>query len=333
MGEALSTGDLEACARAAHALKSMSLSLGAAAVARAASNAESAARAGDPGRIDPAAMSRLLDQTLAASLGNQAPAPAPQDDIATDLARALEAGGLSLVYQPMMDRSGAFAGKAEALVRWTCPVRGSRRPDDFIPVLEAAGVISRLTDFVLERAMQEGAARGDVIISVNASPGEFQRLDFTDRVVEAARRAAYPLARLEIEVTETAILDMHLARPTLERLAALGVRVALDDFGSGYTSLHALRQLRFSTLKIDRSFVTHCLDDTASAAIIHAVIGVGRALGMKIVCEGVETEAQVRFLRAAGVHYIQGFIYRHPGDFADLPRGETLAPAPVHQFA
>jgi signal transduction histidine kinase/EAL domain-containing protein (putative c-di-GMP-specific phosphodiesterase class I)/CheY-like chemotaxis protein len=333
MGEALATGDLEACARAAHALKSMSLSLGAAAVARAASNAESAARAGDLGRIDPAAMSRLLDQTLAASLGNRAPVPAPQDDIVTDLARALEAGDLSLDYQPMMDRSGAFAGKAEALVRWTCPVRGPRSPDDFIPALEAAGVVSTLTDFVLERAMQEGAARDDVIISVNASAGEFQHLGFTDRVVEAARRAAYPLDRLEIEVTETAILDMHLARPTLERLAALGVRVALDDFGSGYTSLHALRQLRFSTLKIDRSFVTHCLDDTASAAIIHAVIGVGRALGMKIVCEGVETEAQVRFLRAAGVHYIQGFIYRHPGEFADLPRGETLAPAPVHQFA
>jgi EAL domain-containing protein (putative c-di-GMP-specific phosphodiesterase class I) len=198
--------------------------------------------------------------------------------------------------------------------------------------LEAAGVISRLTDFVLERAMQEGAIREDVHISVNASAAEFQRHDFADRVAEAARRAAYPLDRLEIEVTETAILDMALARPTLERLAALGVGVALDDFGSGYTSLHALRQLRFSTLKIDRSFVTHCTVDTASAAIIHAVIGVGRALGMKIVCEGVETEAQFQFLRTAGVHYVQGYIYGRPAGFADIPRAATPVSVPVHHF-
>jgi EAL domain-containing protein (putative c-di-GMP-specific phosphodiesterase class I) len=125
---------------------------------------------------------------------------------------------------------------------------------------------------------------------------------------------------------------MALARPTLERLAALGVGVALDDFGSGYTSLHALRQLRFSTLKIDRSFVTQCTADTASAAIIHAVIGVGRALGMKIVCEGVETDAQFRFLRTAGVHFIQGYIYGRPSGFADLPLAKAPMSGPVHHF-
>jgi signal transduction histidine kinase/EAL domain-containing protein (putative c-di-GMP-specific phosphodiesterase class I)/CheY-like chemotaxis protein len=332
LGEAFSAGDLEACARAAHALKSMSLSLGAAAVAKAASSAETAARAGDSGRIDPAMISALLDRTLAAAKGRPTSTPAPQDDIAAELTNALEAGDLSLVYQPMMDRSGAFSGKVEALVRWNCPVRGGRAPDDFIPALEKAGIISSLTDFVLERAMQEGASREDVKISVNASAGEFQRHDFADRVAEAARRAAYPLDRLEIEVTETAILDMAPARPTLERLAALGVGVALDDFGSGYTSLHALRQLRFSTLKIDRSFVTQCTVDTASAAIIHAVIGVGRALGMKIVCEGVETEAQVQFLGTAGVHFIQGYIYGRPAGFADIPRAGTPVSVPVHHF-
>jgi EAL domain-containing protein (putative c-di-GMP-specific phosphodiesterase class I)/HPt (histidine-containing phosphotransfer) domain-containing protein len=328
--DALSAGDLDAAARAAHALKSMSLSLGAAAVARAASGAENAARSGDAAGIDLARLSSLLDQTLAAAVGvGGAPesAAAPSDDVAADLARAMEAGHLGLVYQPMMDRSGAFAKKAEALVRWTCPVRGARSPDAFIPELEAAGVIARLTDFVLERAMRDGKGRTDVHLSVNASAGEFQRPDFADRVAEAARRAAFPLERLEIEVTETAILDIELARQTLERLAALGVGVALDDFGSGYTSLHALRRLRFSTLKIDRSFVTRCMDDTASAAIIHAVIGVGRALGMKIVCEGVETEDQVQFLRTAGVHFIQGYVYGRPGAFADLPVAEAQAAA------
>ena len=327
---AVSVGDLDAAARAAHALKSMSLSLGAAAVARATSGAESAARAGDASGIDLAGLSSLLDRTLAAAITPSA-APltevAPSDNAGADLARAVEAGHLGLVYQPMMDRSGSFANKAEALVRWNCPTRGARSPDEFVPELEAAGVIASLTDFVLERAMRDGASREDVRISVNASAAEFQRPDFADRIAGAARLAAFPLERLEIEVTETAILDIELAQPTLARLADLGVDVALDDFGSGYTSLHALRRLRFSTLKIDRSFVTRCTDDTASAAIIHAVIGVGRALGMKIVCEGVETEDQARFLRTAGVHYIQGYVYARPGAFADLPAGKTRAAA------
>ncbi len=326
--EALSTGDVDACARAAHALKSMSLSLGAAAVAREASAIENAARSGQADAIDPAAISDLLDRTLAAAMGAEAapqPEPSPFDDIGADLKRALEAGHVDLAYQPMMDRTGSFAGKAEALVRWDCPVRGPRSPDEFVPQLEAAGVIAGLTDFVLERAMRDGAGRGDVRISVNASASEFQRHDFADRVAEAARRAAYPLERLEIEVTETAILDIELARPTLDRLAALGVGVALDDFGSGYTSLDALRRLKFSTLKIDRSFVSCCTEDTASASIIHAVIGVGRALGMKIVCEGVETEDQARFLRTAGVHFIQGYVYARPGPFADLPTSAARA--------
>ncbi|MGV8929966.1 MAG: EAL domain-containing protein [Brevundimonas sp.] len=328
--DALSAGDLDACARAAHALKSMSLSLGAAAVAKAASHIENTARSGDAGPIDPTAISDLLDRTLAAAIGTNATpltAADPFDDIGADLARAVEAGHLDVVYQPMMDRTGAFAGKAEALVRWHCPVRGRRSPDEFVPQLERAGVIARLTEFVLDRAMRDGAARTDIRMSVNASAAEFQRYDFADRVAEAARRAAYPLDRLEIEITETAILDIELARPTLDRLAALGVGVALDDFGSGYTSLHALRRLRFSTLKIDRSFVTSCTEDIASASIIHAVIGVGRALGMKIVCEGVETDDQVRFLRTAGVHFIQGFVYARPGAFADLPADAARAAA------
>ncbi|MDP2765614.1 MAG: EAL domain-containing protein, partial [Brevundimonas sp.] len=130
-----------------------------------------------------------------------------------------------------------------------------------------------------------------------------------------------------VEVTETAILDIEGARPTLDRLQAMGMAVALDDFGAGYTSLHALRELRFSTLKIDRSFVTRCTEDTASAAIIHAVIGVGRSLGMSIVCEGVETEAQAQFLKTAGVHLIQGYVYRRPCAFADLPGTDAQAAA------
>ena len=201
----------------------------------------------------------------------------------------------------------------------------ARSPADFVPRLEAVGTIRHLTDFALERAMSLALARPGLKISVNASAVEFQQPDFPDRVEAALARAGFPGERLEIEVTETAILDIATAAPVLERLGQLGVGVALDDFGSGYTSLHALRELRFSTLKIDRSFVERCLKDTASAVIIHAVIAVGRSLGMQIVCEGVETEPQVQFLRTAGVHMIQGFVYSRPVPFHALPADEAVA--------
>ena len=327
--DAVSAGDGEAAARAAHALKSMSLSLGAMAVSKAASEAEADARSGNSRSIDVNAISNLLERTCA-KIAVPAPlvsAPAQRNTIVEDFENALDGGHLSLAYQPMMDRNGVFAGKVEALVRWNCPEHGPRSPEEFVPALEAAGVIPRLTDFVLRRALEEGISRPDIGISINASAGEFQQEGFADRIAAAAADANYPLSRLEIEITETAILDIERARPTLDRLADMGVGVALDDFGAGYTSLHALRRLRFSTLKIDRSFVTRCSDDTASAAIIHAVIGVGRSLGMKIVCEGVETEEQFRFLRTAGVHYIQGYFYRRPGDFDSLPSREDQAAA------
>ncbi|MGZ9100189.1 MAG: EAL domain-containing protein, partial [Brevundimonas sp.] len=321
--DAVAAGDADAAARGAHALKSMSLSLGAAAVSAAASTAENTARAGQPEAIDLPALALLIDRTLACFGRGAAPetGEATPDDgaVRSRFDQALKDGHLHLVYQPMMARSGDFSGKVEALVRWTCPERGARSPEEFVPELEAAGMIADLTDFVMTRVMQDGAARDDVRISFNASADEFQKVGFADRVAVAARREGFPLERLEVEVTETAILDIEGARPTLDRLQAMGVAVALDDFGAGYTSLHALRELRFSTLKIDRSFVTRCTEDTASAAIIHAVIGVGRSLGMSIVCEGVETEAQAQFLKTAGVHLIQGYVYRRPCAFADLP--------------
>ncbi|MDP3656262.1 MAG: EAL domain-containing protein [Brevundimonas sp.] len=308
-------GDADAAARGAHALKSMSLSLGATAVAAAASTAESSARAGQMDAIDLPALALLIDRTLACFGRGSAPAA----DVRSRFERALKDGHLHLVYQPMMAQTGDFSGKVEALVRWTCPDHGSRSPEEFVPELEAAGMIADLTDFVMTRVMQDGAARDDIRIAFNASADEFQKIGFADRVAAFADREGFPLARLEVEVTETAILDIEATRPTLDRLQAMGVAVALDDFGSGYTSLNALRELRFSTLKIDRSFVTRCTDDMASAAIIHAVIGVGRSLGMTIVCEGVETETQARFLKTAGVHLIQGYVYRRPCLFADLP--------------
>lgn len=307
--------DADALARAAHALKSMSLSLGASGVSGRASAMETAARdgAGVTAR-DLEDLAATLSATLSAlDSGSSAPAaPAAQAPIVADLIRGLEAGELFLLYQPLVDRTGGQTSKVEALIRWKHPERGMVPPDAFIPDVEAAGEIGRITDFALERAMTECADRPGLIVGVNASASEFQTPHFADRVVALTERLGFDRRRLEVEVTETAMLDVDAARHTVDRLRAAGVNVALDDFGAGFTSLHALKELRFTTLKVDRSFVDHCTDDVASASIIHAVIGVGRALGMKVVCEGVETAAQADFLRIAGAHFLQGYHFSRP---------------------
>lgn len=312
-------GDLDALSRAAHALKSMSLSLGASAVAREASSIEAAARQGEP--VSDSAIESLRQRlaitmdAMAVDLGSEVSRPAP---IADRLSAGIKAGHLHLVYQPLVDRNGAPAGKIEALIRWTDPVAGRMAPDVFVPELEKTGGIEILTDFVLAAACRDMRDR-DVTLSVNASSTEFQKPGFADRVFGAAKAANYPLDRLEIEVTETALLDVAAARQTIDALGERGVGVALDDFGAGFTSLHALRELKFRTLKIDKSFVDGCCLDSASAAIIHAVVGVGRALGMKVVCEGVETAEQAAFLRIAGAHYLQGYHFHRPVAFDALP--------------
>ena len=327
--DALEADDLDALARAAHALKSMSLSLGASRISALASRIEQDARIGDASTVDPDALDTLIDQTLtamgragAATLKSPAEpgqTGAPESDWAARARRAMAAGHMHLEYQPMVDRSGQFSNKVEALVRWTDPELGRIGPDQFISELEKGDAIVELTDFVLTTAMRELATRPDLRVSVNACAWDFQDPGFAVRVAEIARRENFPPQRLEIEVTETAVLDIDPARQTIQLLSALGVGIALDDFGSGYTSLHALRELSFTTLKVDKSFVDRCCDDTASAAIIHAVIGVGRALGMKVVCEGVETEQQAIFLKTAGVHYLQGYFYHRPCPVGILP--------------
>ncbi|WP_292153778.1 EAL domain-containing protein [Brevundimonas sp.] len=310
--EAAAGNDADGLARAAHALKSMSLSLGAAAVAREASRIETAARSGEPASaVGIEAIQSLVALTLTA-MAEPADAPVVRLSAEEELAVGIERGDLHLVYQPLVERRGQLSGKVEALIRWTHPQHGRLSPDDFIPRLEAEGGITRLTDFVMTRAMQDLRDRPDIRVSINASASEFQAPGFAARVAAAASALDFPPERLEVEVTETAMLDVEAARRTIDELRAAGFDVALDDFGAGYTSLHALRELKFTTLKIDRSFVERCTGDTASAAIIHAVIGVGRALGMKVVCEGVETAEQADFLRIAGAHYLQGYHFHRP---------------------
>ncbi len=325
---AVGAGDQEAAARAAHALKSMSLSLGARAVATASSELEQQARHGG---VQPASVRRLqesLSATLEALGGGLSASAAPTP--ASALADALAGSRISVVYQPLFDPRGGFARKVEALVRWREADGAQRPPDQFIPELEDAGCLPTLTDFVLARALEDAQAWPDVVVSINAGAGEFQEPGFAARIGSALRLSGRPASGLEIEITETALLASDRARVVLAELAEIGVAVALDDFGAGYTSLHGLRDLPVQTLKIDKSFIDDCCRDTRSAAIIHAVASVGRALGMKVVCEGVETQEQASFLRVAGAHLLQGYLFHHPSPPAAI---ETLLDQPVKDVA
>ncbi|RYE64785.1 MAG: EAL domain-containing protein [Oxalobacteraceae bacterium] len=313
---AQASGDRDALARAAHALKSMSLSMGARAVSAEASRLEVGARSDTALRDLPV---DELRTALARTLDAMGFSSDPSRSWRERLDHAIHAGHLHLVYQPLVDRSDAFSGKVEALIRWHDPVEGALSPADFIPALEQNGCIARLTDFVIQKATQELADRPEIKVAVNSSALEFRHDDIAARVSRHLTTSGFSPSRLEIEVTETAMMNVCEAARTIDALKALGVGVGLDDFGAGNTSLHALRDLRFTTLKIDRSFVDDCCTDTASAAIIHAVIGVGRALGMQVVCEGVETAAQAQFLRIAGAHLRQGYFHYHPCKASELP--------------
>ena len=319
---ALSAGDMEATARGAHALKSMSLSIGARAVAKAASAVEAAARENSSDVLaDAAALHQALARTSAALFG-ETPARAPFE---TEFERAMTQGDLRLVYQPIVDRTGSSCEKVEALLRWSHPEHGAFPPDAFLPDVARAGLGPRLTDFVLRLAMTDLAAPMSLNVAVNVFPEEFQAPGFAARVRDALTATDFAPRRLEIEVTETAMLDLERSAVAISELKALGVKVALDDFGTGFTSFQALKELPFDTLKIDRSFVQDCLTSTASAAIIHAVIGVGRALGVRIVCEGVETAEQAAFLKTAGAHCLQGYHFHRPMEREELSGLAVLA--------
>ena len=270
--------------------------------------------------------------------GARAPAPAssapavpPADRRITTVAartppevRSLLDDQLTMVYQPQVDRDGLQVTGVEALVRWTHPVRGFVSPADFIPMAEAWGQIGKVTDWVMHRAALETADLEGVQVGFHASALEFTDAGIVDRIRKMLKTTGFDPRRLEVEITETAILENEdQVRENMNALREMGMKVALDDFGAGYSSLGHLRRYAFDKLKIDREFVIDCTQDVQSATVVHAVVSIGRALGMKVVAEGVETEQQRQFLRIAGVHAMQGFLFGRPMPIAALR--ETLA--------
>ena len=193
-------------------------------------------------------------------------------------------------------------------------------PAVFVPLAEQNGSIHEIGDWVLRRACQDAAAWPGLTIAVNVSPVQFARPDLAERFIAILSETGMDGKRLELEITESALLKAELVLRAIQQLSACGVTFALDDFGTGYSSLNYLRRFPFGKIKIDRSFVSD-LRSTVDATIVHAITSIGRSLGLKIVAEGVEDVEQHRFLAAAGVHFMQGYLFGRPSARTRFPSG------------
>ncbi|MEG3166095.1 EAL domain-containing protein [Sphingomonas sp. PB2P19] len=229
------------------------------------------------------------------------------------LGKAIERRELSLVYQPIVARDTVAVIGFEALLRWNTTEYGPITPAIFIPIAEESNLIHELGDWVLQEALDVMKQWPGQYVSVNFSPRQFRRHNFVGHVMETVLRAGVEPARLQIEITETAIFDdAERAAETLYKLRQMGFRIALDDFGTGYSSLYNIRKFALDCLKIDRSFIDGMGRERESAAIVHSIIQLGRALGLGVIAEGVETEAQVQALRVAGASHLQGHFFSAP---------------------
>jgi EAL domain-containing protein (putative c-di-GMP-specific phosphodiesterase class I) len=234
------------------------------------------------------------------------------------LRRALERDEFVLHYQPKVSFDTGRVTGVEALLRWQHPERGLVSPAEFIPLLEESGLIVQAGAWVLNavcrqiKAWQnEGVAA--VPVAVNISARQFVAPDLGGTVRRALEAHAVAAALLEVEITESAIMhNTEDAIRTLEYLQALGVQTAVDDFGTGYSSLAYLKRFPLRALKIDRSFVRDITTDPDDATITQAVISMAHSLGLKVIAEGVETEAQLDFLEHYGCDEVQGYIYSKP---------------------
>ncbi len=253
--------------------------------------------------------------------------PALDDlSLASSLRNALAREEFHLCYQTIVDAQTRREVGVEALLRWTSPQHGSVPPSRFVPMLEENGLILRVGRWVLATACADigrlhGEGRNDLRLTVNVSARQFRDTDFVADVEAALQSTGFPAASLELEITESALIEnAGAALETLAALDALGVRLAIDDFGTGYSSLSYLRRFPLSTLKIDRSFVADMANSDDAIAIVQAIVSLGRTLGLEIVGEGVESEDQLELLGDLGCHCVQGFLFSRPQPLEQLSR-------------
>ena len=236
-----------------------------------------------------------------------------------DLRDAIDNDELRLLYQPIVNASGETDGRRRGALPLESSERGEIPPAEFIPIAEHSGLIIELGKWVLRRACIDGKAWPGLTIAVNVSPLQFRRLDFVDMVERILTETEFRSGAARARADRKQLLgNVDTAETAMVRLKALGVRLALDDFGTGYSSLLYLRRFPFDKLKIDRSFVRSIEKAADAAAIVHAIVSLGRGLGMKVTAEGVETADQQLFLRAAGVHSMQGYRFGRPVSIAEI---------------
>lgn len=238
-----------------------------------------------------------------------------------DVREALGGDGLALAYQPIIDsRSGETVAR-EALLRWRHPKRGDIPPDQFIPIIEDAGLIHQIGDWVIREACAEAARwNGNMRVAVNISAAQLTGAGLAKTVLGALAATRLEPSRLELEVTESVFLgDDAATLASLERLRALGVRLVLDDFGKGYSSFGYLSRAHFSKIKIDQSFVRGAAEGAKDCvAIVHAILALARGLGVETTAEGVETEGQADVMRQLGCTQLQGFHFGRPVPASEL---------------
>jgi diguanylate cyclase (GGDEF)-like protein len=231
-----------------------------------------------------------------------------------DLRTAFSQNRFKLFYQPLVNLQTKKVKTFEALMRWEHPERGLIPPSEFIPVAEEMGLIVQLGEWALRQACAEAMGWPDEIcVSVNLSPSQFSKGNLVSTVVSALASAGLPGSRLELEITESILLEKSERNISiLNQLRGLGVRISMDDFGTGYSSIGYLRSFPFDKIKIDQSFVRDLLIDEGSLAIVRAIAGLGVSFGITTTAEGVETEEQVRRLNLEGCVEVQGYFYSKP---------------------
>src|SRR4030095_15316927 len=237
-----------------------------------------------------------------------------------DLNLAVESGQLSLYFQPVFDASGQGHRGAEVLLRWHHPERGAISPTVFIPLAEASGQIVSIGDWVLEQACRSWSAWHDAgidpgFLAINISRVQFRKR-FSKRLAELMSMYAVPSHALELEITESVLMDdHHLVAEELSSLRAVGLTLSLDDFGTGYSSLSYLKRFRFDVLKIDRSFVAGLAGNPDDVSWVKAILAMAKGLDLRVVAEGVETGDQLSFLMSQDCALAQGYLLAKPMNY------------------
>ena len=247
--------------------------------------------------------------------------PTNRWDIEADLRAALAADRLSLAFQPFAAAADGKVRGFEALTRWPHPTRGQIPPETFIPAAESSGLIQQLGFWVLHKACAAAANwEWPLLVSVNISPAQLDNEDLPAVVEKALAASGLAPERLELEIAETALLgsSTHISA-VLDKLKGLGVSLALDDFGSGWSSLTTLHNFKFDRIKIDRSFIGNIESDARSVAIVRAVLSLAQSLHVPVTAEGIEAPAQLRALRQMGCDELQGYFIGRPSDEAAMP--------------